>query len=593
MTTNKIAAGEVVERPISIVKELVENSIDAGASSIVVEIKNGGKSYIRITDNGSGILPDEVEMAFERHATSKISDSEDLNHLMSLGFRGEALASIAAVSHTELITKTPSNQSGIQVKLDGGVLSHKKEMGCPNGTTIIISDLFYNTPARLKFLKQDATEANLIIDFVSKISLAFSDIGFRLINNGKILFSTSGSGDTYKSITSIFQKEIAQDLIQVLECNDFYELKAYVSTSSNTRASKKYQIFFMNGRYIKSPLLDRALNNAYRELVFEGRYPIAFLFLKVKPEWVDVNIHPNKKEVRFRDEKGIEDFIDNTLVNALRSAAASIPKIKTEKIFVENNTHNEVEVEKTVQVDITSLPKTKPMTFNESWEKPKVESYEIKAFQALELKEPSVEKTPIQPKEEPFNLLSLNTLGTVFGTYVAAFDQEYFYLIDQHAAHERILYEDFIAQYLNEDANVQRLLSPYIIELSVSDAHNAQENLGFIQKLGYEIEAFGKNSFIVKGVPSMLQFNDSKVFLNDIIESLSTRLITQQKEQIEKVIRNACRKAIKANDYLNNKEIEHMISLLSKTDNPFSCPHGRPIFIKLSEHDIEKMFKRS
>ncbi|MCG8483523.1 MAG: DNA mismatch repair endonuclease MutL, partial [Clostridia bacterium] len=281
-TTNKIAAGEVVERPISIVKELVENSIDAGASSIVVEIKNGGKSYIRITDNGSGILPDEVEMAFERHATSKISDSDDLNRLMSLGFRGEALASIAAVSHAELITKTHSNQSGIQVKLDGGVLNHKKEIGCPNGTTIIISDLFYNTPARLKFLKQDSTEANLIIDFVSKISLAFSSISFRLINNGKILFSTSGSGQIYKSITSIYQKEIAQDLIHVSENNDLYELEAYISTSSNTRASKKYQIFFMNGRYIKSPLLDKALNNAYRELVFEGRYPIAFLFLKVK-----------------------------------------------------------------------------------------------------------------------------------------------------------------------------------------------------------------------------------------------------------------------------------------------------------------------
>lgn len=591
-TTNKIAAGEVVERPVSIVKELVENSIDSGATSIAVEIKNGGKTYIRITDNGSGIVPEEVEIAFERHATSKISDSEDLNHIRSLGFRGEALASIAAVSHTELITKTSNNQSGIQVKLDGGLVTSKKEIGCPNGTTIIISDLFYNTPARLKFLKQDATEANLIIDLVAKMSLAFSTISFRLINNGKILFSTSGSGDIYKSITSIYQKDIARDLIHVSEKNDIYELEAYISTTSNTRSNKKYQIFFMNGRYIKSAILDKALNKAYRELIFEGRYPIAFMFLKVKSEWVDVNIHPNKREVRFRDEQGIEAFIDHALINNLRSAVASIPKINIEKIFIDKKLNDEIKTPDEKQVDIISLSETKPKSFDDVWEKPK--NYQSNAEQnVIELKEPKIDKAPIQPKEEPFDMLSLNIMGTVFAAYIAVFDKDFFYLIDQHAAHERILYEELMDKYLNENILIQKLLTPYILDLSASDTQNVQENIAFIKKLGYEIELFGNNSFIIKGVPSILEFNDSKSFIEEVIDHLSSEKITEQKEQIEKIITKACKKAVKAHDHLDIKEIKHMISLLSKTNNPFSCPHGRPVFIKLSEQDIEKMFKRS
>lgn len=590
-TSNKIAAGEVVDRPVSIIKELLENSIDAGSTSIIIEIKQGGKSYIRVTDDGKGILPEDVELAFERHATSKIIDAEDLNHITSLGFRGEALASIAAVSHTEIITKTRENKAGIQLKLDGGMVSYKKEIGCTDGTTIIISDLFYNTPARLKFLKQDATEANMIIDLVSKISLAFPFIKFRMINNSKILFSTTGTNDIYKNIISIYNKEIAHNLIKVSEVSEAYDLEAYISPPSETRTNKKYQIFFLNGRYIKSTLIDRAVNQSYKELIMEGRYPIVFVFLKVKPELVDVNIHPNKREVRFREENAIEAFINTSIMKALRSSVSipSMPTIKTERVFQEKSMTPIIEKEE--QVNIKSLSQTIDKT-----ESPIIQT-------KVAIKEPVktpyvfnnkrvIEEKPVKVEEQSFNMTELQILGTVFGTYIAACDSENFYLIDQHAAHERVLYEQLLNDYYNQKISSQRLISPYIIDGSVSEVHNTLENIDFIRGLGYEIEEFGNNAFVIKAIPSMLELTESKYLLEELIENMIDEPVFSDKNAIEKIISRACKKAVKANDSLHHKEIISLIGLLSKTKNPYSCPHGRPVFIKLSEKDIEKMFKR-
>lgn len=589
-TANKIAAGEVVDRPVSVVKELIENSIDAGADSIIVEIEQGGKSYIRITDNGSGILYEDVENAFERHATSKIREAEDLQYINTLGFRGEALASIAAVSRVEIITKTKNNKAGIKLKIAGGTVIEKKETGCPDGTTIIVSELFYNVPARLKFLKQDAAEANLIIDFISKISLAYSNIKFRLINNGKILFSTSGDGNVYKNIVSIYKQEIAHDLIHISEETEIYKLDAYISTPSNTRPSKKHQIFFVNGRYIKSAVLDRSFNNSYHELIPDGRYPVGFIFLQIVPDRIDVNIHPNKREIKFREEKDAEDFIVRVFKAGLRSSV-SIPTIKTKRLFKENEN---VKSETTEQVNINKLLETKqdvshdiikeyPVSFK-AQETVNIEKQSEIIFSAIE---ESVEKI-----EKPFYIMDLNILGTIFSTYILASDAECFYLIDQHAAHERVLYEQLLDALNNEDVITQRLLTPMVIQLSYSEAHNTEMNIELIRGLGYEIEAFGNNAFIIKAIPYMMDFGEGRALLEDVIESLTDEQIFSDKNKIEKIIGRACKKAVKANDHLDEKEIKHLLELLSQMKNPFSCPHGRPVFVKLTKYDVERMFKR-
>ncbi len=585
-TANKIAAGEVVDRPVSIVKELVENSIDAGSKTIIVEIKQGGKSYIRVTDDGTGILPEDVEAAFERHATSKIKNAKDLSSVSSLGFRGEALSSIAAVSHTEIITKTKSNRTGTQLLLSGGLVKEKKEIGCTDGTTIIVSDLFYNVPARQKFLKTDAAETNLIIDFLSKIALAFSDIRFRVINNEQIWFSTTGNNDVFKNIVNIYNSKVGENLIHLQSGNDKYDINAYISKPSYTRPSKKNQIFFVNGRIIKSKVLDKIFNHAYKELVPEGRYATGFIFLKILPNLIDVNIHPNKREIKFFNEKDIEDFMEAALLDALRQPVI-IPKIQTKSEQKKKEAKNEENIE---QVNIKTLLNTNTnfsqsiedndyKTIKHAWEKK--ENFEKKE----QIKEIEIENT------HTFSIDEFNILGLIFNTYIAADDGECFYLIDQHAAHERVLYEQFLKEMRNQSIFSQRLLSPMVLELSVSDVHYAIENINFIKNLGYEVEEFGNNSLIVKGVPSFLELTEAKLFLDEIIENISGQSL--HKNRTEKIISRACKKAVKANDHLNHQEMLHLLKALSLTENPYSCPHGRPVIIKLNESDIDKMFKRT
>ncbi|MBO4991527.1 MAG: DNA mismatch repair endonuclease MutL, partial [Firmicutes bacterium] len=332
--SDKIAAGEVVDRPLSIVKELMENSIDAGATAITVEIKNGGKSYIRVTDNGFGIPEDQVMLAFQRHATSKIETAEDLDTINTLGFRGEALASIAAVSSVEMITKPVAAKSGVKLRLQGGSLLNQTGTGCPDGTTIIVTNLFYNTPARLKFLKADNTESSLIIDFVSKMALAYPKLRIRMVNNGNILFHTPGGGQIYNNILTIYSKETGQKLLPVTADNGSMFLEGYISDPSYSKTNRKQQIFFVNGRYIQSKIMEKAVSLAYQDKLFEGRYPVTYLFLYVNPQTLDVNIHPNKKEVRFDDELAVLDFVHSTLRSHLNTKQA-IPEVKAKEIKAE------------------------------------------------------------------------------------------------------------------------------------------------------------------------------------------------------------------------------------------------------------------
>jgi len=594
---DKIAAGEVVDRPLSIVKELVENSIDAGATSIIVEIKNGGKSYLRVTDNGSGIAKEDVALAFKRHATSKIRSASDLDHISSLGFRGEALASIAAVSRVELITKTAGDKSGIRIKIDGGELLEKEDTGCPEGTTIIIEDLFFNTPARLKFMKPDATESTLIIDFISKMTLAYPQIKIRLINNGNILFSTPGKGDIYSNILTIYSKEIGDKLIHLQEDNGQLSLEAFVSAPNNSKTNRKSQIFFVNGRYINSKVMENAVTDAYLEKLFEGRYPIAFLFLQVAPENLDVNIHPNKKEVRFDDERSVRDFITGSIKNSLQTKAA-IPEIKEKNLFQFQNSGTKIgePLEAKIQVELNRNSVKKQKTEEQVdikkllFEQRKLEQInEAKEEYQPDISDVSAEKPRVR---DDFDMKELSIMGSIFGTYITAVDDNSFYLIDQHAAHERIFYEQLLTQYQNEDKAQQLILTPIVINVSHAVKNDTGGMLDFLGNFGFQIEEFGPTAYIIKAIPVFMGLDEAKDFIDYLLDNVSEEVDLDNQKKISAIITNACKKSVKAHDVLDKQEIERLIADLAKTKNPYSCPHGRPTFIRLNQYEIEKMFKR-
>ncbi len=616
---DKIAAGEVVDRPLSIVKELVENSIDAGATTISVEIKKGGKEYIRVTDNGCGIPEDEVETAFLRHATSKISTAADIDAIETLGFRGEALASIAAVSRTEIITKTEDSKAGVRMVIEGSEIMLKESTGCPEGTTFVVCDLFYNTPARQKFMKTDAAESSAVIEFMQQIALAYPELKIRMINNGTLLFSTNGKGDRYKNILTIYDRSIGEDLIPVHTESGYLEVEGYVSNPGTSRATRRHQIFFVNGRVVESKVIQRGITQAYSDKLFEGRHPVVFLFLKVRPDTLDVNIHPNKREIRFDDEK----FIIETVRSAIRESLLSkesIPQVKNQDIFKLKKQPEKqipvsvspakptkpvktmpaaVKVEKPVeekQVDVKSLlstlrkenPVKKQETVKQTPDTPaKAKVKEAQAAYTPETKAiPEPVKTPA-----PFDFDELKITGNIFGTYITAIDENCFYLIDQHAAHERIFYEKLLREFRESEKHSQPILMPIVMQSTL----NPKREEGWkkaLNQMGFLVEDFGPKTFIIKEIPMFMGLQEAGDFLNDFMDNASEGIFLDNQPAIEKLIMRSCKSAVKAHDYLKNDEIDQLIKDLKNCENPFSCPHGRPTFIKMTQYEIEKMFKR-
>ena len=621
---DKIAAGEVIERPISIVKELVENAVDAGADSIVVEIKNGGKTYIRVTDNGCGIPYDEVETAFLRHATSKIESVKDLDAIGTLGFRGEALASIAAVTRTELITKPAPQKTGCRVVLQGGEVIANEHTGCPDGTTIVVTDLFYNTPARLKFMKSDSAESGLIIDFMSQIALAYKDIKFRLINNGRILFSTIGDGNRLNTIVRVFQDVDAKNMVPLSMEEGGLAVDGYISTPAMSRTTRGSQIFFVNGRVVNSKVIDRGVTAGYKERLFEGRYPVVYLFLRVDPATIDVNIHPNKREVRFDDEQLIVDFISRAIKAALATKDAVVdagnlfngrePKISGEKVFQRVfegiKEEKKKKVEKEEQVDIKKLlstvnnPVSKVCEPVSDFAEPKKEAQ--KTDHKPETKVVRIEKVTSVPKPvetqphleiyepmlKPFDFSELQVTGVVFDTYITAVDGMNFYLIDQHAAHERIFYEKLVGEYENADKVRQPIMVPIMVNVSLATSENKFDWLDALENMGFTIAEFGQNTYRVSEIPMFMELSEAEDFIHEFIENIQNSTNLSNSVVINKLIMMSCKAAVKANDKLSSAEITALINDLSACINPFSCPHGRPTFIKLSRYEIEKMFKR-
>ncbi|MDD7511409.1 MAG: DNA mismatch repair endonuclease MutL [Peptostreptococcaceae bacterium] len=608
----KIAAGEVIENPGSIVKELVENSIDSGATSIVVEIKKGGKAYIRVTDNGIGIEKDEILLAFLRHATSKISDIKDLTSIDTLGFRGEALASICAVTRLEIFSKTAAAKTGTRVVIDGGEVIDKVSTGCPEGTTIIVRDLFFNTPARLKFLKTDSSETAKISDFISKIAIGFPNISFRFMNNGQLIFSTDGRGNRNTAIANVYGHGDFDNLIEVAGENDEAKVLAFISKPTVSRPSRRNQIYFVNGRSIESKVIDKAVDIAYKERLFEGIFPIAFVFLQVNPALLDVNIHPNKKLIKFDDDEKIIELVSSTLLKGVMSSE-SLPKLS--EIFEHSREHNIVEVETAkdaLSYNIDTLNASKNTNSNAQVVKetatPFISESQVDIKELLQTKSRQVLNNGTKPDRNgdsdiddfiaapvniPFKIENLTITGSIFNSYITAVDDENFYLIDQHAAHERVFYEEFVGGYLRDNAPAQKLLIPIVLNLTPEMDASIDIWESKLKDMGFILEEFGPRTYRITEIPDFMELDEAESFAISFIENFDSKLDYNNTVIINKLITRSCKSAVKAHDRLSSEEMAGLLRDLAKCRNPFSCPHGRPIFVKFTPYDLAKMFKRA
>ncbi|ACL69916.1 DNA mismatch repair endonuclease MutL [Halothermothrix orenii] len=627
---NQISAGEVVERPASVVKELVENSLDAGSNKILIEIENGGKDLIRVKDNGHGIPSDEIEIAFDRYATSKITDINDLYSLKSLGFRGEALASIASVSILDIISRTKSQTKAIKMRLKGGKVISKEPCGASVGTDIIVKDLFFNTPARYKYLKTTRNEFKHISNIITREALAYPGVNFTLIHNGRIVLKTPGTGKTLDCIYAIYGKEMAQSLVKIDYEDRYIKVSGYISRPDYYRYNRSYEIFFVNKRAVHNSILNRGVEEAYQGLLPPGAYPVVFLNLKLNPILVDVNVHPTKKEVKFSRDKVIKEVIQNG-INIELSKLDKSPRLKRNinPLNRDDKTKDKSEYQKiklpedkeqitNKSSDAGILKNQNPLDSQDSILLPSKKNgfYSKKNSQVSQNKfmdiNNKLEKTEINDnykKDKHYKTDSINikdnsikenknkmdipikrVLGQIKNTYIIAEGRDGLYIIDQHNAHERILYQSFIEKYNNSEIVSQPLVVPVNIETTAPEAEVLKSYLPQLEKMGFKLEVFGINSFIVREVPSLIKKRSNKRVVREVIDKLLEHdKAMKPSELINEIISYmSCRGAIKAGEYLDKKEAEQIIEGLFKTDNPYRCPHGRPIIIHITEDDINK-----
>lgn len=605
VVADKIAAGEVCERPASVCKELVENSIDAGADKITVEIKNGGIKYIRVTDNGCGISAEDVEVAFLRHATSKIKDIKDLESIRTMGFRGEALSSICAVSKVEVITKTKDSAEGVYALFEGAKLKEKSEIACNDGTTMIVEDLFLNIPARMKFLKKDSTEGGYVADCLSRIALSRPDISISLISDDKEIFKTSGDGNLKNTILKIYGIECAKALIDV-ECErGGIKVKGVVGKPEIARGNRTRQTIFVNDRYIKNHVISKVVEDAYKNSLMVGKFPFFVLGIEISPELVDVNVHPAKTEIKFAFEKEVYDIVHYAVKNAIYAENEEV-KVKE---HTEKEEKRQAEFKATEKPSFSQLsmsfPQRRAFSFEESRKPSSVqlgkpinqniekitEKYLEYTVPPTEFKAKEPEKIEItEEKNEKFKII-----GQFFETYIAYEKKESIFLIDQHAAHERLRFEELLKQKRENNSFSQVLLDPVILDLDVQEKLLLNENLDFFAEYGFEIGEFGGDSFIVQKTPVIASDKEIENLVLEILDILKrgkkTDILSVEERTLDTI---ACKYAIKANKHLSEREME---DLILRTDNLFekgisTCPHGRPIRIELSKQEIEKMFKR-
>ncbi len=700
---DKIAAGEVIERPVSAVKELVENSIDAGSSSVIVEIRGGGKSYIRVTDDGCGIPADEAETAFLRHATSKISGIADLDHIVSLGFRGEALASISAVSKITLVSRTAESSAGVRLMMHGGKVISSERAGANGGTTIVAEDLFYNTPARRKFMRTDAREASAVIELVQHYAICYPKIRFMMISNGTTVFTTKGDGDTPAVIRTLYPDKAHSRLLEVKS----EAVRGYISDPGTTLTTRRGMLYYVNGRTVSSGVIEKAVMKGYDGRIFSG-YPVAILFIETDPQYIDVNIHPGKREIRFLHQNEISESISSAVSEALKPRAAipqavtpqSLNRKGTTSLHAEHDTLQAVtpdSTERQVQDshlirrdadaqpqrqksavhtagsdEVSSVRKPVPYTLGTDpadrksrlpeavCEQDQISSYRtavrsdvqaaaetgsqhethadqsdntadqtaytsadqnggiddhyaesagitgeqssirdyLKDLRRDEDSKPDgdtdvqgADAADAQDSSRPFDFDELKYCGYVFDTYIIMQAGDAMYVFDQHAAHERIFYEKFTGKYMNEEHFSQPVLTPFTLNVSADVYYMDRDWLEVLTEAGYDISDFGANTFIIRAIPAYMTLTEASDFANAFCESLDEAGTVNQ-TVIDKLIMKSCKSAVKGGDRLSRMEIDELIRQLSECQNPYACPHGRPVFIRISRYDIEKSFRR-
>lgn len=585
-TIDKIAAGEVIERPASVVKELVENSIDSGATAITVEIKEGGISYIRVTDNGCGILKDDVKNAFLRHATSKIKDVMDLFKISSLGFRGEALSSISAVSSVELLTKTGNDFSGTRYIITGGREEIFEDAGVPNGATIIVKNLFYNTPARKKFLKSPNTEASHITELMEHLILSHPEVSFKYMINGIDRLVSSGNNDIKTAVYSIFGKDAINNMIPINATSEYANVAGLIGKPEIARGNRSFEIIFVNNRYIKSKVISSAIEEAFKHRLMLHKYPFTVLYLDIDPSKLDINVHPTKTEIKFMDEINLFRFLSEQIDSVL-SKSELIPSVKAETKQTINVSHQIVEKAITPAKQINA---PEPFEFNRKVNEnkiiktevtkpiPKTESVQIKLFEDLFISEEAAKKH--------------NIIGQIFDTYWLVEFDGCLFIIDQHAAHEKVLYEKYIKRLKDSSINSQMISPPEIISLSVLEEDTLHKYSSNLIQMGFEWEPFGGQEYALSGVPTDLYSLSCKDYFISVIDDLAEGKVQTPDAINDRIATMACKAAVKGNMHLSNAEAKALIDELLKLENPYNCPHGRPCIISYSKDELEKLFKR-
>lgn len=693
-TINKIAAGEVIERPSSVVKELVENAIDAGAMAITVEIKEGGISFIRVTDNGSGINKNEIDIAFKRHATSKIKSIEDLITVSSLGFRGEALASISAVSQVELITKTKDSITGTRYISEGGQKMSNEDIGAPDGTTFIVRNLFFNTPVRRKFLKSAATEAGYINSLMQYLALSHPDISFRFINNNQNKLHTSGNMKLKDIIYNVYGRDITANLYEVNSSANNIKIEGYIGKPFVNRGNRTYENYYINGRYIKSGIINRAIEAGYKGFIMPHNYPFTVLHFTINPKIIDVNVHPTKMELRFSDNEYVYNFVYDTILSTLKGKELvakveadgqvmqhirkdmldegekdkkpeNIPNVnndgqqniesavQSDTVMDIENVKNDSSVQTTVNkiVDagmsegqpagsdndkvvrnidnvignkaeicpsssaVTLVPES---TYKEQQEnrnevqttltpatKTRLpEPFEVKRSEAMVKDDEKKYQADVKAKPEQMSMFkdklldednknNYRIIGQLFDTYWLIEFEDRFYMMDQHAAHEKVLYERMMKKIKEHHIDTQMIMPPIILTLNMNEEEVLKRNMPVFTKMGYEIEEFGGNEYKVTGIPAGFPKLDYRQMLMDLIDGLMREgRMSDMDILTEKVASMSCKAAIKGNNKISYEEAKELMKELMKADNPYNCPHGRPTLIVMSKYDIEKKFKR-
>ncbi len=613
-TINKIAAGEVIERPSSVVKELVENAIDAGATAVTIEIKDGGISFIRITDNGSGISKDDIPMAFLRHSTSKIKSIEDLMNVSSLGFRGEALSSIAAVSQVELITKTADDFTGSRYVIEGGNEISLEEVGAPDGTTFIVRNLFYNTPVRRKFLKTAATEAGYVNALIEHLSLSHPDISFRFINNNQNKLHTSGNMNLKDIIYGVYGRDITSNLMEISGKTQDVEITGFIGKPVICRGNRGYENYYINGRYIKSSIITKAIEEAYKGYIMPHNYPFTAIHFKINPSIMDVNVHPTKMELRFSKNEFVYRFVLETVKECLanRELAARVkltdskpyqaPRIEPPRESFYNSTESSVKQKNVNEnqttgfikntTDYTKMPQTRlpePFEIKRSAEMVKEDKKIYEAEKKQEAEQLSMFDTPLMSEKAKADY---RIIGQLFETYWLIEYEDKFYMMDQHAAHEKILYERFMNHLKVKDMDTQMIMPPVIIELNMQQEDAYKRNKQAFSRLGFEIEEFGGNAYKVTGLPAGLPNINLKQMLIDMIDGLTDDNSTDLDIITERVATMSCKAAVKGNNKLSFEEAKELIEELMQAENPYNCPHGRPTLIVMSKYEVERKFKR-